>query len=279
MILSNPMPGMLNRENKNQGPNPYAQQAAGLLQQLQAQQAMQQRILEEAAAKNQAEANKGGMNLSQFAQGMGKLLGKGTETPAQPLNWENAAPPLMDAPNPMMSDVPQTRYGMDDVGTMTPAEPSPKFSEMLPKLAAAAKTVYPDNPTMQQVALSQAILESGLNGRPSQLATKHNNYFGIKASRRFPGTGGTVDYGTTEYVGGSPTTMSQGFASNNSMDDSFRQHAALMSGASRYSPVLRAKSPVEAFGSLQEAGYATDPNYARKLRSIHQRYVSPYYSQ
>jgi flagellum-specific peptidoglycan hydrolase FlgJ len=279
MIQSNPLPGLLNRENKSLGPNPYQQNAAGLLQQFMAQQEKQAQLYAQAAAANQQEANKsnGGVSMDQIS----KLMAKFKPEETKPLQWENAPMPTGEphtiAPPEMQPNIPQTRYGMGDVGNMSYAKPSASFTEMLPKLTAAAKATYPDNPTMQQVALSQAILESGLNSRPSELATRHNNYFGIKASRSFPGTGGTVDMPTQEYVGGSPATMNQGFATNNSMGDSFTQHARLMSGSSRYSPVMQSKTPGEAFGALQQAGYATDPNYARKLRSIHQQYVSPLY--
>jgi|SRR3954463_1413415 len=285
MILSDPFAGILNEQNKNEGPNPYAMQAAGLLQQIQAQQAMQAKIYEDAAARNQAEANKSGMPMGQFSNGLKNLINKNNPSPSpsnKPLSWGTTPVPTQqpDTEIPPLNQsmpIPQQRFGMNDVGTMTPPAPSPSFSEMIPRLSSAAKSAYPDNPTMQQVAMTQAILESGLNGRPSQLATKYNNYFGIKSNRSFPGTGGTVDMPTQEYVGGSPTTMNQGFSSNNSMNDSFMQHAALMNGSSRYSPVLQAKSPGEAFSALGDSGYATDPNYADKLNSIFAQYVSPLY--
>lgn len=272
MILSNPQAGILNETNKNQGANPYAQQAAGMLQQYMAQQAQQAQLYAQAAARNQQEANKGGASMGQFANGLKKLLGKQEAAPtSEPLTWENAAPPTpMDTP--LESDVP-----LNSVGNMTPVKPSATLTELLPKLAASAKATFPDNPTMQQVSLSQAILESGLNGKPSELATQHNNYFGIKSSKSFPGTDGSVDYGTTEFIGGAPARINQGFARNSSMDDSFRQYGNLMNGSSRYAPVIAAKSPLDAFSALGKSGYATDPNYAAKLRAIHSRYVSPYY--
>lgn len=280
MIAS--QPGILNRNpnRKNDGANPYEMAAAGLLQKVMAQQQQQQALYNQAAAANQQEANKGGMSISQFGKGIADLIKKNQSPTLQatPTVNINQNVPLMDQPNPMTSDQPMERYGMDTVGKMMTAEPPKSFNEMLPSLTAAAKVAYPDNPTMQQVSLTQAILESGLTGRPSELATKHNNYFGIKASRSFPGTGGTVDYSTEEYVNGSPVSMKQGFATNNSMEDSFRQHASLMSGSERYAPVMAAKSPLDAFNALGSSGYATDPNYAKKLQSIYGRYVAPMYT-
>ena len=275
MIFSNPLPGLLNYQNKNTGPNPYQQNAAAILQQIQAQQAQAAAMANSA----QQQSNQSGNSIPQFIQGMGNLIKNFNQKqqPGTPLAWQNAPAPVGMQPVPIEPQ--QTRYTVNDVGNMESSSmPSPTLAELLPKLSAAAREAYPDNPTMQQVAMSQAILESGLNGKPSQLATRHNNYFGIKASRSFPGTGGTVDMPTQEYIGGSPTTMTQGFSSNNSMDDSFRQHANLLYGSSRYQPVIQSRRPEDAFLALQSSGYATDPNYASKLRSIYGRYVAPIYA-
>jgi peptidoglycan hydrolase FlgJ len=256
------------------GANPYMQQMAGILNSILAQNAAA------ATAQNNAQSSKGGL-LNQMSS-YSKLFNKNNSTTqtqaatnnattgATPLIPQNVVTPDVDEVTPQASlQVAPTNY--------TPATPSKGFQEMLPQLMDAAKQAYPDNHTMQKVALSQAVLESGLTGKPSALATQNNNYFGIKASRSFPGTAGTVDYGTTEYIGGQPSNINQGFAANNSMLDSFKQHANLMQGASRYQPVMQAQSPEDAFAALQSAGYATDPNYANKLNSIYGQYIAPAY--
>lgn len=145
--------------------------------------------------------------------------------------------------------------------------------ELLSQLKANAELAYPNNPTMQQVAITQAIHESGLMGRPSQLASKYNNYFGIKAA----GTGGTINMGTNEFMGGRNQMVNAGFGRNNSMGDSFVQHRNLM-GNKRYAPVMSAQNPTQAFQALQHSGYATDPAYARNLNNVYGRYVAPMYA-
>ena len=52
------------------------------------------------------------------------------------------------------------------------------------------------------------------------------------------------------------------------------RHRFLMTNP-RYAEVLRAKDPFEFATKLQEAGYATDPQYADKLHSIMRKYVIP----
>lgn len=151
-------------------------------------------------------------------------------------------------------------------------------TDLLNNLKGMAEKTFPDNPNMQQVSLSQAILESGLMGKnPSRLASETNNLFGIKSSRKFPGTGGTVDYDTTEYVDGQPVKFNLPFSTNYTPQDSFNQYKDLMTGSERYQPVVNSKTPQQAFEALQGSGYATDPNYGAKLAKIHSQYVSPLY--
>jgi flagellar protein FlgJ len=147
-------------------------------------------------------------------------------------------------------------------------------------LSDYAKNAYPDNPIMQQVALSQAILESGTPNNLSKLASQNKNLFGIKSTNSpVVGTTGpnSVNMMTTEYRNGQPETINQQFATNNSFLDSFYQHRDLMNKLSRYQPVLNATSPQQAFSALQKAGYATDPNYAKKLTNIFNTYIKPLY--
>lgn len=279
MIVSNPMPqGLLAQyQNKNAGQNPYQQQAAGLLAQILAQNNQAAHASLQRANDSQSSLMKMGMNNGMKDMFKKDINGNPIASQAQTASSKTT----METPteDDQGQVIPAPRVGIDTVGRPltggTPATPPPGLSTMMPQLIASAQSAYPDNPTMQQVAVTQAIHESGLAGRPSDLATQNNNYFGIKASRSFPGTAGSVDYPTTEYVGGSPSKVNQGFAANNSMQDSFNQHANLMTGSDRYNPVLQAQNPLDAFGALQKAGYATDPNYADNLSSVWGKYVAP----
>lgn len=143
--------------------------------------------------------------------------------------------------------------------------------ERLAMLKEQAQKAFPDNPTMQQVSIAQAIHESGLMGKPSQLA-QQGNLFGIKA----PGTAGTVSMGTQEFASGVPYRTNAAFGANASPSDSFNQYAGLMN-KDRYGAVRQAQSPLEAFQALQKAGYATDPEYSRKLSRVYNQYVAPMY--
>lgn len=199
---------------------------------------------------------------------MMKMFGMGGDPQGNP-NGE----PL---PNYLSGD-PSSRKGFDGGITYSGALSSGALSadkqQMLSQLKSAAAAAYPNNPMMQQVAITQAIHESGLMGRPSQLATKHNNYFGIKA----PGSAGSVNMGTSEFVNGGYQKQNARFGRNANVSDSFMQHRNLITNAGRYKSVLGASNPHEAFMALQRAGYATDPNYARSLNRVYQQHVAPMY--
>lgn len=128
---------------------------------------------------------------------------------------------------------------------------------------AAAETGLP-----MRLILSQAALESGWgqrqivheDGRPTF------NLFGIKAGKSW--TGPVAEITTTEFFSGRKVKMPQPFRAYSSYEESFSDYARLISGQKRYAPVLAAESAEEAAHRIQEAGYATDPDYAKKLISI-----------
>ena len=237
-----------------------------------------------------------------FMQGLSSLMQSGPSTTPQPFNWQalaNLIGPQQNQANPMPAQTgnmmnpaayipsafgnqsqsqPQAQAQAQTLNQPGPMSMSPTQDlGSIRSLQQAAIAAYPDNPIMQQVALSQAVLESGLPGHMSKLATQGNNLFGIKASRTAPGTGGNASMQTTEYVNGVPMTSRLPFSQNNSIADSFAQHRDLLTKLNRYSPVMRASSPNEAFGALQKAGYATDPNYAKKLNRVYSTWVKPLY--
>lgn len=189
-----------------------------------------------------------------------------------------AAAQIPDAPNPQLPtpgiQAPRPQTPQEINVNAQPSIPMQNMTggDLLQRLKEAAAKAFPNDPLRQQVALTQAIHESGLqDGTPSGLA-KHNNFFGIKA----PGTAGTVNMPTTEFMGGRNQRVNAGFGANATPEDSFNQYRDLMN-KSRYAPVRAARTPEEAFAALQKAGYATDPRYAALLAQVYQRNVAPLY--
>lgn len=141
---------------------------------------------------------------------------------------------------------------------------------MNPERTAFIKKVAPDTVTacagknlFPSVMLAQNILESN-NGK-SQLATKHNNFFGIKASNGW--SGGIAQFLTTEYINGVAKKVTAAFRSYPTMLDGFKDRIRFLQVNPRYTKagVFEANTPEEQAKALQRAGYATDPQYAKKL--------------
>jgi len=140
--------------------------------------------------------------------------------------------------------------------------------------AAAAVEAAGDSGIYPAVMIAAAILESSglVSGQyvpgASLLAKNANNYFGIKAS---PGwTGDTIALRTGEYINGQRVTVTGVFRKYPTVKDSFSDYVNFLQVNPRYraAGVFSANGAAAQADALQAAGYATDPAYAKKLKSI-----------
>ena len=116
--------------------------------------------------------------------------------------------------------------------------------------------------------IGHAALETGWGRRQilDENGNNSHNLFGIKAGRNW--TGAVAKASTTEYVNGQAQRQVEPFRSYASYRDAFIDYANLLISNPRYSDVATQKTPAKFAQSLQDAGYATDPNYATKLESV-----------
>ena len=117
--------------------------------------------------------------------------------------------------------------------------------------------------------LAQAALETGWGKSVIQGRDGHSshNLFNIKADPRWDG--GRVVKQTLEYRGGVAVKEQAGFRAYGSWAESFDDYAAFLQGSGRYQDALRAGDNAGKFAEhLQDAGYATDPAYASKIKRI-----------
>jgi len=119
------------------------------------------------------------------------------------------------------------------------------------------------------VLIAQAALETGWgrhfprdsNGQSSR------NLFGIKAGRSWDGPKAVVT--TLEFDAGVAQPTQAAFRAYGDFGESFRDYVDLLRGNSRYADALQRVADTPRFlDSLQHAGYATDPEYASKIKSI-----------
>lgn len=112
------------------------------------------------------------------------------------------------------------------------------------------------------ITLAQGLLESGAGN--SELALKSNNHFGIKCHNDW--TGGRVYH--------NDDTSGECFRKYTRVADSYNDHSLFLTGRSRYALLFELR-PTDYKGwahGLQKAGYATDPQYARKLIKLIEEY-------
>ena len=118
------------------------------------------------------------------------------------------------------------------------------------------------------VTMAQAILETGWGGSSIGNA---KNLFGIKGT----GPAGTVVASTKECYGGNWCTINDGFKKYNTWEQSISDHASLLQ-TSRYASALNTynqnKNANQYAYAIQKAGYATDPNYGKKLVNLMDKY-------
>lgn len=136
---------------------------------------------------------------------------------------------------------------------------------LLPLAEKAAEVLGVD----ARFLLSQAALETGWGKHMIKDQAGRNSYnlFGIKASQSWDGNTAVVS--TLEYQDGIPKREKASFRAYGSYEESFRDYVSFIKNQDRYQSAVKSASDPEAYvNELQRAGYATDPKYAEKIRSI-----------
>lgn len=133
--------------------------------------------------------------------------------------------------------------------------------EFLEQLTPYAQEVSKSHGIRPSLLVAQAALES--NWGQSQLAQESNNFFGIKSASG-------KEYPTKEFRQDEWTEIDAAFKEYDSIYASVLDYADLLKkgtswNANLYEEVINAPTYQEAAHALNEAGYATDPNYAEKI--------------
>jgi flagellar protein FlgJ len=113
--------------------------------------------------------------------------------------------------------------------------------------------------------IAQAALETGFGKHVPRNAdgSSANNLFGIKAQAGYGGS--STAQASAEYSNGIWSTPVSDFRSYGSIAQSFEDYVSFLKSNPRYAAALRAGSVSGFAQGLQNAGYATDPQYAQKL--------------
>jgi len=190
---------------------------------------------------------------------------------AAPGGIPRSVPPPQWAPGPPATALaPAARPPLATAAERPARRPdSPEdFVAMLWEVAQPAAAELGVDPA---VLIAQAALETGWGRRTLPAAGDSSfNLFNIKAGKRWAGPTTTVT--TVEYRDGVARREAATFRVYDSVASSFADYVSLISEAPRYQNALaRVDDPQGYLEELQQAGYATDPQYASKIMAILQR--------
>ncbi len=143
--------------------------------------------------------------------------------------------------------------------------PAEFVAAMLPMAEKAAAKIGVE----ARFLVAQAALETGWGKsiiRQGDGSSSHN-LFGIKTHNSWDGQSARAL--TTEYQGGKAVKEAASFRAYDSYAQSFEDYVNFLQSNGRYQRALSSTDNPERFvRELQQAGYATDPQYARKVSQI-----------
>lgn len=144
-------------------------------------------------------------------------------------------------------------------------------AEFVAALYPLAEKVGAELGVEPKAIVAQAALETGWGKYMISDDQGRNsfNFFGIKADSRWQGE--RVDVITHEYRDGLAVKERASFRSYSSMEEGVRDYANFLQGAERYQQAIGQNLGAGHYGyALQQAGYATDPQYGAKIQRISQ---------
>lgn len=196
--------------------------------------------------------------------------GSTAETPVTPTDApRHLTPPALRA-SAARQDLPQPAADIAVASRSAPAAGGPAQQQrqsFVQSIWPFAQRVAQQLGVAPQLVVAHAALETGWGrSSPATGGQSSFNLFGIKAGGRWQGAVAPAQ--TTEYSNGVAQRRTEPFRAYASMEQAFEDYARLLSGT-RYAAVRNTGNDTAAFArGLQSAGYATDPNYARKLQQV-----------
>lgn len=146
--------------------------------------------------------------------------------------------------------------------------------DFLAQLSLPARLASEQSGIPHHLILAQAALESGWGQRQirQQNGEPSFNLFGVKASAGWKGK--VTEITTTEFENGEAKKVKAKFRVYSSYLEALSDYVGLLTRNPRYAAVTSAATAEQGAQALQNAGYATDPQYARKLTGMIQQLKS-----
>lgn len=169
----------------------------------------------------------------------------------------------------MVPSVTQTRPAAIVSAVDLPPEKFESPDDFVQALLPAAQQLEAETGISARLMIAQAALETGWGKHLPKDAQGQSsfNLFGIKADARWQGP--QVSITTTEYRDGVAVKEQANFRAYGSLQESLRDYVDFLQAQPRYREALsQADNPHAFANALQQAGYATDPAYGRKIQRL-----------
>ena len=214
-----------------------------------------------------------GMLDQQLAQSMSASRGVGLADVMVKQLSRNSQYPVPSAesrvPGAEHSALSTQHSGLGVLSTAIPSAYKADFQQsFIDKMRIPAEQASRSTGIPAHFILGQAALESGWGKREIKMAdgSDSHNLFGIKAGKDWNGK--VAEVTTTEYHNSVASKQVERFRAYDSYAESFQDYARLLSDNPRYDGVTGQGDAKGFAQALQQAGYATDPQYAEKLVGV-----------
>lgn len=145
--------------------------------------------------------------------------------------------------------------------TTTAEEYSPLADKYIKEYYTLAVAEMERTSIPASITLAQGMLESGYG--TSELAISANNHFGIKCHKGWQGE--TYTYHSPENDNGTSISRKSCFRAYATVEASYQDHSDFLASRAHYADLFASQDYEKWAKGLLAAGYATDPNYAKKL--------------
>lgn len=212
-------------------------------------------------------SSNGGLGLADIIM---QQLGPGTDDSFTP------ASVLRNNANLSMSERQAVQQSQQAVLNTTPVLPSAYKDVAFDSPETFVKTLYPHAQraaeklgVQPEAIIAQAALETGWGKHVIHdgKGQSSHNLFGVKANSSWEGQQAVVD--TIEFDGSVASKQKAAFRKYDSIGEAVDDYVKFIQEQPRYGKAVENSQNTEAyFRELQDAGYATDPQYANKVLSV-----------
>ena len=158
---------------------------------------------------------------------------------------------------------------LPSVANRSPSKGFDSRDEFVTRLYPHAEKAAKALGTQPELLIAQSALETGwgqkmVRGNDGEMS---NNLFNIKADKRW--TGDKAQVSTLEFDHGIAVKQKADFRIYDGIEQSFADFVSFISDGDRYQKAMKVAADPEKFiRALQDAGYATDPQYANKVLQV-----------